>query len=252
MSSFIRKLKTFTQLFIRSKNWHRYYLDYLGIFTENWRLTVDSLALELRPKSIDKWILAENMILDVYRLRKIKNKKFDLILDIGANIGAFAISAAREFPSCKIIAFEPDKENFAMLTTNIRLNKLTGKVKPLNSAVSVSRKKKIVLYKGTDFAANSTFKKSKGSTEVPNTEFSTLKKNITQNTLLKMDIEGGEIEIFTKKYVDFLLSFKYIILEYHHYLKSHKKEVLEKLLKKHNFSFKREGLIYFIEKASHS
>lgn len=45
-------------------------------------------------------------------------------LDIGANIGAFSVSVAREFPRLKVCAFEPAPANLTLLEENLRLNGL--------------------------------------------------------------------------------------------------------------------------------
>jgi len=54
-------------------------------------------------------------------------------LDIGAHIGKYSILFADRFE--KVIAVEPESNNFTTLTRNIRLNKLEGKVTALKRAV---------------------------------------------------------------------------------------------------------------------
>ena len=44
----------------------------------------------------------------------------DVIVDVGANIGLFAIWIARRNPRCRVIALEPFPENFAYLEANLR------------------------------------------------------------------------------------------------------------------------------------
>lgn len=41
------------------------------------------------------------------------------VLDIGANVGAFALWASRKWPGCTIDAYEPNPEAFAFLTKNV-------------------------------------------------------------------------------------------------------------------------------------
>lgn len=41
------------------------------------------------------------------------------ILDIGANVGAFALWASRKWPGCMIDSYEPNPEAFAFLTKNV-------------------------------------------------------------------------------------------------------------------------------------
>ena len=61
---------------------------------------------------------------NVYEVEKIKDPK--VILDIGANIGAFTVAVARKFPHAKVIAVEPEPSNFKQLEKNIMRNNLTN------------------------------------------------------------------------------------------------------------------------------
>lgn len=42
----------------------------------------------------------------------------DVVIDAGANVGLFAVWVARSNPRCRVIAFEPFAENFALLLEN--------------------------------------------------------------------------------------------------------------------------------------
>lgn len=56
-------------------------------------------------------------------------KKGDVFLDIGANIGYFSvIASAIVGKSGKVIAYEPDENNFRMLKKNIKVNALTNTI----------------------------------------------------------------------------------------------------------------------------
>jgi FkbM family methyltransferase len=59
----------------------------------------------------------------------------DVVIDVGANIGAFAVSAARAAANGRLIAFEPEPENFALLCENLLLNEREN-VTPVRAAVS--------------------------------------------------------------------------------------------------------------------
>ena len=49
----------------------------------------------------------------------------DTVIDIGANIGAFAVYAARQVPRGRVIAFEPASNNYEQLARNAVLNHLS-------------------------------------------------------------------------------------------------------------------------------
>jgi FkbM family methyltransferase len=51
----------------------------------------------------------------------------DLLFDIGANVGTYTVWAAKTRGS-KVIAFEPESQNFAILNTNILANELQDRV----------------------------------------------------------------------------------------------------------------------------
>lgn len=239
------KLRTGYNLIKKTQNWYSYYLDYFGVFIKPWILRTHGLNVVLRPKSIDKWIAAEEFALDIYKLSKLSTTKFDQIFDIGAQIGTFSLHAAKVFPHAKIIAFEPDEDNFKMLEKNIQINNLENRVELINSAVSVSTEEKIKLYKSDTSAAGSTFVSKADYQEVNNYNFSKLLELVDNNALLKIDIEGGEKEIFTDSNLPTLKLFKYIIVEYHHFLDTHKIEPFEEFLTKNGYKFERDDLVYF-------
>ena len=52
-----------------------------------------------------------------------------VIYDCGANIGIFSLYSATHFPSAKIICFEPDKNNLALLRKNLSANGVTADIR---------------------------------------------------------------------------------------------------------------------------
>lgn len=61
-------------------------------------------------------------------------KDEEVLFDIGANIGLYTLYAAK-CRNCRVIAFEPESQNFSRLVSNIYLNKLEN-VTPYCLAVS--------------------------------------------------------------------------------------------------------------------
>ena len=61
----------------------------------------------------------------------------DVIYDVGANIGQYALYAAKRFSKeLKILAFEPEALNYAKLNKNIVLNDMVGTITPYCLALS--------------------------------------------------------------------------------------------------------------------
>lgn|GEM_PF-5548521 len=81
------------------------------------------------PRYDDEFCVNEVVEGDIYR---IQDWKFQggTIVDIGANIGAFAIPASKYG---KVLAYEPSEENFKLLKMNIALN--NANVEAFNCAV---------------------------------------------------------------------------------------------------------------------
>lgn len=59
----------------------------------------------------------------------------DVLWDIGANVGLYSVYAAK-FRKCKVLAFEPEAQNYALLLENIALNHLEGRCLPANLALT--------------------------------------------------------------------------------------------------------------------
>jgi FkbM family methyltransferase len=80
----------------------------------------------------------KNRIWEPFETSVIVNhlKKGDVFLDIGANIGYFSVVASTLVgASGKVIAYEPDENNFRLLEKNIAVNGLTN-TRLFNAAVS--------------------------------------------------------------------------------------------------------------------
>jgi FkbM family methyltransferase len=59
----------------------------------------------------------------------------DVYWDIGANVGLYAIYAAK-FRHCQTVAFEPESQNYALLVENIVLNRVSDRCLPACVAVA--------------------------------------------------------------------------------------------------------------------
>jgi FkbM family methyltransferase len=53
-------------------------------------------------------------------------RETDVIIDVGAHIGTFALLASRKVPQGKVYAIEPCRETYHYLTVNLALNKCTN------------------------------------------------------------------------------------------------------------------------------
>ncbi|MBD9453533.1 FkbM family methyltransferase [Rhizobium sp. RHZ02] len=68
-------------------------------------------------------------------LSKVKNKKLDVLWDVGANIGSICIPAVKRQFVKKAIAFEPERTLFKLLRTNAILNDVDNRIACYHTAL---------------------------------------------------------------------------------------------------------------------
>lgn len=67
---------------------------------------------------------------DIYGLKKLGRPR--MIVDIGANVGMFAIAACKLHPNAQIFAFEPHPMNYRFLITNLKQAGCADRVRAFN------------------------------------------------------------------------------------------------------------------------
>lgn len=82
-------------------------------------LTRDGSILRLGSR-LDLLVLAECWIDDAYGLRSLDASPGDLVVDVGAGIGDFAIRAATTLDGVTIHSFEPNPISFSLAEQNLR------------------------------------------------------------------------------------------------------------------------------------
>jgi hypothetical protein len=73
---------------------------------------------------------------DMVEWLKTALKPGDVLWDIGANVGAYSILAAKLCPGASVISFEPFIPNFAHLWESIVLNEVSTQVTPVCAGLS--------------------------------------------------------------------------------------------------------------------
>ena len=148
------------------------------------------------------------------------------ILDVGANIGLFAVWAAHVAPRARIFSLEPWPSTFDRLTRHIKMNRLAHKILPVNVALAgecgwrqlvgsekESCNNKIQLDQTQSAAAVAS---QRAPLAVCRTLEAALEDfGIDYLDLLKMDIEGSEYETLLATPPSVLRRIKKINLEYH-------------------------------------
>lgn len=156
-------------------------------------------------------------VTDIY-LEKARLKEGDVVLDMGAYCGATAYAFSKIVgESGKVLAFEPDNENYNALCQNINLHALTNVI-PIKKAIWSSRSK--LLFQGDGNMGSGmaiVLKDRSNAYEVETLSLDNIcsEYKLTRVDFVKMDIEGSEVEVL-KSAKDFLKRFKpSLIIEPH-------------------------------------
>lgn len=144
-------------------------------------------------------------------------QQFRTIVDIGANMGSFAVYAAQLSPNVKIYCYEPEQQNFAFLKQNIAINSLEGRVVAFQCAVASSSGQRNLAVGESPMHSLVTVAGQTAHQMVKCTTLSDIfiTHRLEMVDLLKMNCEGAEYEIFDScSRVDFE-RISNIRLEYH-------------------------------------
>lgn len=128
----------------------------------------------------------------------------DTFVDVGANQGVFTLFAAKRLTQGQVLAFEPQEENFAMLSGNIALNGFSN-VRLFRQGLGNTRES-IPIYGPSSHDAFHTLNSSRSSTIPHDTITEPLgsidvvpldevvdEQKVPRVDVLKIDIEGAEL-----------------------------------------------------------
>jgi FkbM family methyltransferase len=177
-----------------------------------------SYPVSYRPRTSDKDVFDQIFVQREYScLDEVTDA--DLILDCGANIGCSSAYFLAKFPRAYLIAIEPDPGNFAMLESNLK--PYGERVRLVRSGVW-SHPANLVLVKqkfgdGRDWA---TQVRECGPGESPDmvaVDITTLLETSGYGSvsILKMDVERAEAEIFSRNYEKWIHRVAAIVIELH-------------------------------------
>ncbi len=127
--------------------------------------------------------------------------KTPLIVDAGANIGASAIWFALTFPAAHIVAVEPEAENFELL----RANTEGAPVEPIRAALTARSGPVSLTDPGHGAWGYRTTRADKGVPAIDRVDGLTVGEIYAAHAgacvpfIVKIDIEGGETELFSSR-----------------------------------------------------
>ena len=144
----------------------------------------------------------------------ISRSEVPLIIDCGANIGLASIWYAQKFPRAKIIAIEPEPENFRILTINTASY---PNIEAVHAGISDHETRISLSNAGDAPWAWETTETALG--EVLTCTIPTLLANVPNAKLMivKIDVEGSEVTLFRSN-VDWVTQTPVIVFEDHDWL----------------------------------
>ena len=190
--SFIRNMAAF-------QNWYMLYAGRYGFLRKEIELIHRSgIRIKLRPGTDDLRIVKSNFVKKNYTRDFVPITRDSIVVDVGAHIGSFSIMAARS--AYKVLAFEPEPNNYRMLKKNMELNHLEN-MSIFEMAVSgISGYQDIYTYQGGSSADYSLYKR--GITNIKTGRIPTIsvediirREDLPRIDLLKLDCEGAEHDI---------------------------------------------------------
>jgi FkbM family methyltransferase len=164
-----------------------------------------------------------------------------LILDLGANVGYSSAYFLSRFPDSFVIAVEPDEANFALLNKN--LTPYNGRYKTINAAVWPE--KTTLHFEPASLRAENecgrivTAEASEGR-PVPAVEVASLLAMAggRRISILKVDIEGAERELFSRNTEPWLGMADNICIEIHG---EEARQIFDKAVAGRGFAISRSG-----------
>jgi len=183
---------------------------------------VGKFSFICRKDTIDNIIFKEIFNRELYRKMKIGEN--DVVLDAGANIGLFVVKYASKCK--KIVAYEPEPENFKMLKANLKRNNINNVV-VLRKCIVGNEDQERILYVNTGKDTSShTLTPVRGRAKI-NVSCENINNIIETYGInkIKMDVEGAEFEILMGITNENYGEIDNIALEFHFF--SFKKKKLE-------------------------
>jgi len=203
-----------------------------------------SLSKESSDIDVFEQIIFEEEYRPVLDILKENNIELNTVIDAGANIGLVTLFLKAHYPNTKIVSLEPSKSTYLRLSQNIKNNKLTN-VSLLNEGVwGVSTKlaADFSFGDGRDWAFSLKENKVENKNTIPVKSIKDIIYTYNFETVdfLKIDIEGGEVNLFKESSdISWLQSIRIIAIEIHDELGV--RDDIENILKEYNFKLNYSG-----------
>lgn len=165
----------------------------------------------LRGKTTDRWVFEEVIISREYSIvtDEVKPRR---IVDAGANAGYGALYFLNRWPEAEIVCIEPDPENLLLAEKNL---KPYPKVKVVHGALTANDcMVNIVAPEDWKYAIRV---ESTGDGQIPGYSMRSIWDMVGWDScdLVKIDIEGGELDVFANSDPTWLDHISALVIELH-------------------------------------
>jgi len=185
--------------------------------------------IKVKPKGIKHWVYCRNGTSDFAVLRQVIGKRecaFHLnaspstIIDAGANVGYSSVLFANLWRNARIIAIEPEEENFNLLLKNTSFYPNIECVKAAiwSKSAILKLKNENALAFSYQYGEQTPCENGASEVEAFTVQEICRKFSIDTLDLLKIDIEGGEMEILKNSESDWHQDADAIAIELHEWI----------------------------------
>jgi FkbM family methyltransferase len=131
-----------------------------------------------------------------YLTSELTRMKADTFIDIGANIGFYAVIIAKAGLIDNVIAFEPDERNIKRLRENILLNELEDTIQ-VHQFAAGSEAGELTFHPGPENSTGQSKIAADGEISVPVVAIDDFLSLHNSRIGVKIDVEGFELEVLT-------------------------------------------------------
>lgn len=170
----------------------------------------------------DEAVVAESWVENVYEIHEGLFGDSNVMIDIGANIGATSIFAAslsddwEDKQKIKVLAYEPEPHNIDYLYENIKTNGKEDQVKVFKYAIG-GRREMVYINDGSGSSQIGADEITGQKVEQIRLEDIYADNKVANCDLLKIDVEGSEYDIILNTPDDILKKAAHIRIEFHAY-----------------------------------
>jgi FkbM family methyltransferase len=200
--------------------------------------------ISLREVPSDFFTFGDVFEQGVYRIVLRHLPECSTIVDLGANIGFASLYLASAYPSARIFAIEPNGDNFELLKTNLKDLIREERCVPMQAAVWSARKALTVdpqwlpdAYNGYRLLEQPSPQNAVDQVQGFTMEEILASSQFEQVDLLKVDIEGAEVELFRND-LGWLGRVRAIAIEFHG--RSRQECGFDQILSAHGFNICEE------------